>query len=43
MDEEPSTSSGIKSQIPPDLLNEIDVIAARHPRKAGIVESFNSN
>ncbi|CAG2228386.1 unnamed protein product [Mytilus edulis] len=43
MDEEPSTSGGIKCQIPPDLLNEIDVIAARHPRKAAIPAALDDN
>lgn len=38
MDEETATSAGIKLEIPPELQNEIDKIALKRPRKAGIIE-----
>lgn len=39
MDQEPSTSAGIKLQIPRELQIEIDEIALKHPREAGIIKS----
>lgn len=38
MDKETATSAGIKLEIPPELQNEIDEIALKRPRKAGIIE-----
>lgn len=37
MDEEPSTSGGIKCHIPLELQNEIDELASKHSREAGII------
>lgn len=35
MDEEPSTSRGIKQSIPQELQDEVDVIASKRPRVTG--------
>lgn len=43
MDEEPSTSRGIKRYIPQELQDEVDVIAAKHPRVTGICTLFNAH
>lgn len=40
MNEKASTSAGIKSEIPPELQNQIDEIALKHPREAGIITSY---
>lgn len=39
MEEQPSTSRGIKRSIPAQLQGEIDVIAAKLPRVTGICSS----
>lgn len=42
MDKEPYTSGGITRHISSELQNNIDVIAAKLPRKEGILQSFTS-
>lgn len=42
MDEEPSTSGGIKRLIPPELQDDVDEIAAKRQREAGIIKTMNS-
>lgn len=41
MEEEPSTSSGIKRSIPQELQDEIDEIVSKRPRATGIRTSCN--
>lgn len=40
MEEQPSTSSGLKCSIPQELQEEIDGIAAKLPRVTGICSSL---
>ncbi|XP_076084764.1 uncharacterized protein LOC143055505 [Mytilus galloprovincialis] len=43
MNEKASTSAGIKCQIPPELQNQIDKIALKHPREAAISSDLNDD
>ncbi|XP_071142658.1 uncharacterized protein [Mytilus edulis] len=43
MNEKASTSAGIKVQIPPELQNQIDEIALKHPREAAISSDLDDD
>ncbi|CAG2247237.1 unnamed protein product [Mytilus edulis] len=43
MNEKASTSAGIKSEIPPELQNQIDEIALKHPREAAISSDLDDD
>ncbi|VDI60883.1 Hypothetical predicted protein, partial [Mytilus galloprovincialis] len=43
MNEKASTSAGIKREIPPELQNQIDEIALKHPREAAISSDLDDD